>query len=414
MTIPFVKSGILYTVKKKGKTKMTFENLFSKVQRIQDRMSEDRRNLHSMAETGMALPLTTKNCLDRLQRMGYSPKCYCEGGIVCTVGKGERCVLLRADMDALPIKEESGETFSSRTDAMHACGHDMHTAMLLGAAQLLWEHEKDLQVTVKLCFQPGEETLSGAVSMIDAGLLSSPDVDCAMMIHVLAATDYPCGTVIIPPSGVGAAGADFFTIYLRGKGCHGATPHLGIDPITAGAQLITLLSGLISREIGQGGGDVLSIGRIHAGDSDNAIPDCCILGGTLRSYDDEHREFIKSRLTETARFVAKAHRADSEVVFTSGCPSFINDPHLCKRAAELFCDASPAPFIVPEGMRGGGSEDFSYVSRKVPSIMLALSAGEKDKGYLHPLHSPKVRFDESALPYGAAAYAAFALGMDTK
>ena len=392
---------------------MTFEKLYSGALRIQKRLSEDRQNLHKTAECGMSLPRTVQYCADRLTKMGFSPKICSKGGIICTVGRGEKCVLLRADMDALPIKEESGESFSSETDAMHACGHDMHTAMLLGAAQLLKDAEKELHTTVKLCFQPGEETLRGASSMIESGLLSSPEVSCAMMIHILTATDLKCGTLIIPPSGVGAAGADFFTVYVRGHGCHGSTPYLGVDPIFASAHIITSIEGLISRELPCGGADVLSLGRIQAGNSDNAIPDSCTIGGTLRSYDDGHREFIKNRLSEISRCVAKAYRAEAEVVFTSGCPSFINDDELCRLAKKAFEGATPAPIILPEGTRGGGSEDFSFISRKVPSVMIALTAGEKDKGYSYPLHSPKVRFDESALPYGAAAYAAFALNAHT-
>jgi len=392
---------------------MTFEKLLKSAKNLSFRLCEDRRAIHRMAEAGMDLPRTTEYCRDRLLKMGYLPKRYRGGGIVCTVGKGDECVLLRADMDALPIREESEEEFSSETGCMHACGHDMHTAMLLGAAQLLKDTEKELHTTVKLCFQPGEETLRGALSMIEGGLLSSPKVSSAAMIHVLTATDRECGTILIPPAGIGAAGADFFTVFIRGRGCHGSTPYLGIDPIGTAAHILTSLRGIVERELSPDGGDVLSIGRIQAGDSDNAIPDCCILGGTLRSYSDSRREFLKSRLSEICRFVAKAHRTEAEVVFTSGCPSFINDAELCKRLPRIFEGATPAPIILPEGTRGGGSEDFAYVSREVPTVMLAVCAGAKCAGYEYPLHSKKARFDESALPYGAAAYAAFALNAHT-
>ncbi len=388
---------------------MEFEKLYSAASNLFSRMREDRRTIHSSAEAGMRLERTQGYCLERLQKMGYAPKVFPTGGITCTIGEGEECTLLRADMDALPFFEDSGEVFSSKTGAMHACGHDIHAACLLGAAQLLYDRRAHLKRRVKLCFQAGEETLEGALSMIEGGLLSSPEVTDAMMLHVIAATDIECGTLIIPPAGIGASGADFFTVIVRGRGCHGATPHLGADPIRSAAAIISALECIIPKELPTGGGDVLTIGRISAGEADNMIPSACTFGGTLRSYEDGRREYIKARLSEIAGGIARAYRTEAEVIFTSGCPSFLNDEKLTAALPALFKGASPAPLVLPEGSRGGGSEDFAYVSRRVPSVMVALAAGEKSRGYEYPLHSPKVRFDEAALPYGAAAYAAFAL-----
>jgi len=370
--------------------------------------SEDYRYLHRIAEVGECLPRTAEYVKDRLRPLGYSPTDV-GGGIVATVGKGERCILLRADMDALPIREETGLEFASVSSSMHACGHDMHTAMLLGAAKLLKAREGELSATVKLCFQPGEETLSGAKRMIDGGLLRDPVPDAAVMLHVLTGVSHKTGTLIIPPSGVGASGADFFRITVRGEGCHGATPHLGRDPIPALSNIITVLSSLTARELPAESAEVLTVGRITAGDSANAIPDSAVALGTLRSYDDENREYLKKRLFEVCKGVSEAFRCNGCVEITSSAPSFVNSEKLRHALCGIFRTAVPCPFIVPNGTRGGGSEDFAYVSREVPSIMLCLAAGGESDGYAHPLHSPKAMFDERALPFGIAVYTAAAI-----
>ena len=368
------------------------------------------RRLHKTPERNMQLPNTVKLCKEHLRALGYDPKDL-GGGIVAAVGEGERCILLRADMDALPIREESGLDYASDNGMMHACGHDMHTVMLLLAAEMLKERENELECTVKICFQPGEETLTGARTMIEKGLLNNPVVDVGIMIHVLAATEFETGTVIVPPSGVGATGVDFFKITVNGKGCHGSTPHLGIDPIMAISAIVTALGGICARELPSGEGDIMTLGQIKVGDSPNIIPENGEILGSLRSYKDEHREFLKERLSSVCENIAKAYRCEGNVRFLSGAPSFINDEELRKRASEVLKRELSDKCIVLTDGRGGGSEDFAYVSREVPSLMLCISAGSKKEGYTEPLHSPRVRFNEDTIPYGAAAYvlAAFEL-----
>lgn len=395
--------GIILRKDKNGESGMYGEFL-STARKKTEKYVKIYRQLHKNPEQNMHLPNTLKLCKDHLCALGYAPK-ELGGGIVATVGRGERCILLRADMDALPVKEESGLDYASDNGMMHACGHDMHTVMLLLAAEILKEREKDLSCTVKLCFQAGEETLTGARTMIEKGLLNDPAPDFGIMIHVLAATDFETGTVIVPPSGVGAAGVDFFRITVNGKGCHGSTPHLGRDPIMAISAVVTALGGICSRELPSGGGDVLTLGQIKVGDSPNVIPEKGEIFGSLRSYEDEHREFLKERLSSVCENIAKAYRCEGKAEYLSGAPSFINDKELTKCAAEVFASELSHKCVVLTEGKGGGSEDFAYVSREIPSLMLCISAGSKEEGYTQPLHSPRVRFNEDTIPYGAAAYA---------
>lgn len=372
-----------------------------------DTLREYYRHLHKFPEAGMVLPETVAFIKKKLERTGIYYE-DCGGGIIAFIGKGERCVLLRADMDALEMREETGLEFASEGGNMHACGHDMHTAMLLGAARLLKDRENEIGGRVALCFQPGEETLTGAKSMLDRGLIERTGAEAAVMIHVMTATPFLCGTAIIPPKGVGAAGADFFRIDLIGKSCHGSTPHLGRDPVAALALIIQSLSSLTAREVKGGEGDVLTLGMIKGGEAPNVIPERISLWGTLRSYSDESRDFIKERLSHICAHTAKALRCRASVEFTSSAPSFVNDPHVRERAIRALRDARIPIYQVPMGEKGGGSEDFAYVSRRIPSLMLCISAGNISEGYTEPLHSPRARFDEGALPYGAAAFAAVA------
>ena len=367
------------------------------------------RQLHKIAEKGLQLPKTLFFVKERLREMG-ADYFDCSGGVVTVLGQGEGCVLLRADMDALPMREETDLEYRSDNGNMHACGHDMHTAMLISAARLIMSRERELSGRVALCFQPGEETLEGAKGMIEDGLLEQVRPSAAVMIHVLTGCDYKTGTVIIPPEGVGAAGADFFRVTVKGFGCHGASPHLGRDPILCASHIICALSEIMSREI-LVSGEAMSVGHIRAGDAANAIPDTAVFSGTLRSYNEDTRAFIKERLVSVCGGIASALRCEAVVDFTSGCPSFLNASELVNACAEIFGEAKPPCVVLPKGTRGGGSEDFSYVSRRVPSVMLALAAGERARGYTEPLHSPKASFDEAALPFGAAAYASAAISL---
>ena len=396
---------------------MTKEQILREAKALQEEIKSHRLWLHTHAETGFDLTETKPYVKSALMKMGYTVQECGKAGLVTTVGKpGGKVLLLRADMDALPIAEEADVDFACQNGRMHACGHDMHTAMLLGAAKLLKAHESELEGMVKLMFQPAEEIFEGSKDMIASGVLENPRPDAALMIHVAAGMPLPAGTVVVSAPGVSAPAADYFTIRVHGKGCHGSAPQNGIDPLTAAAHILIALQEIHARELSASDEAVLTIGTFHAGEAGNVIPDTATMGGTIRTYDEKTRAYLKERITAIAKNVAEAFRAGAEVGFGSGCPTLVNDKGLSETVTGYLKDLLGAnrAFTTAElsggkPARGGGSEDFAYVSHEVPSLMLALAAGEPSKGYVYPQHHPKVKFDESVLSTGAAVFVDCAL-----
>jgi hippurate hydrolase len=406
---------------------MTASDIMEKAKNDEAKIIENRRHLHANAETGFDLVKTKEYVKNELISMGYEPKECGKAGLIALAGgkKPGKVFMIRADMDALPIKEESGETFSCNEGRMHACGHDLHTAMLLEAARILKEYEDEINGTVKLMFQPAEEIFEGSHDMIENGLLENPHVDKALMIHVTAGMPFEPGTVIVVAPGVSAPAADYFEINIQGKGCHGSNPNAGVDPVTVAAHIITALQEIHARELALNDQAVLTIGTIHAGAAANVIPDTVTMTGTIRTYDEEIRQYLKDRMTEISKNIAVAFRASAEVTFGSGCPTLVNDKELSESAlkyatellgqgkafsaAQLAAMAAKAGGAGNKATKSAGSEDFAYVSHEVPSIMLALAAGKPDNGYKYPQHHPMVKFDEQALTSGSAVYAYIAM-----
>lgn len=397
---------------------MTSEELLQEAEGLADQLVKTRRYLHTHPGTGFDISETVSYVKQELINMGYEPQHCGKAGLVALAGgkKPGKVFLIRGDMDALPIKEEADVEFASDNGKMHACGHDLHTTMMLGAAKLLKEHEDEIEGTVKLMFQPAEEIFEGSHDMIESGLLKNPNVDAALMIHVMAGLPVPAGTVIACDGGVSAPAADYFYIHVQGKGCHGSMPNNGVDPITVAAHIITGLQEIHARELSLSDEAVLTIGTIEGGKAANAIPDTVEMSGTIRTYDEETRDFIKNRLSEIVTGIATAFRATATVSFGSGCPTLFNNPDLAVCTAqyvkELLGPTKAFTAAQLNSMSGGGqssksagSEDFAYVSQEVPSIMFALAAGHPDQGYCYPQHHPKVKFDESVLPSGSAVYA---------
>ncbi len=397
---------------------MKTEIMVKEAQELRETIVADRRYLHTHPGTGFDINETVEYVKKELEALGYEPKKCGKAGLVALAGgkKPGKVFLLRADMDALPIREEADVEFASENGCMHACGHDMHTSMLLGAARLLKAHEDEIEGTVKLMFQPAEEIFEGSHDMIEAGLLEDPKVDAALMIHVMAGMPFPAGTVIVSAPGVSAPAADYFEIKVQGKGCHGSMPNTGVDPLNAAAHILIALQEIHARELAMGDQAVMTIGTLHAGTAANAIPDTATMGGSIRTFDEETRAFLKQRLTEVAEGIAKSFRAEATVTFGSGCPTLINDKELSecadKYVKELLDEGKAFSVAQLNAMGGGGksskaagSEDFAYVSQEVPSIMLALAAGQPQKGYQYPQHHPMVKFDEDALATGCAVYA---------
>ena len=401
---------------------MLAKQLLTQAEQIEKDLIDIRHHLHANPETGFDLTYTKAFVKDQLQKMGYTPTDCGKSGLTALVGgkKPGKVFLIRADMDALPIKEETNLSYAASNNSMHACGHDMHTSMLLGAARLLKEHEDEIEGTIKLMFQPAEELLEGAKDMLEHHVLENPSVNAALMMHVMTGVPLQTGTIVTCDGGISAPAADYFTIQIQGKGCHGSTPNKGIDPISIAAHIIIALQEISSRELFLFDPAVLTIGTIHAGIAENVIPDTASLGGTLRAYDEKTRTYIKKRICDISSGIATSFRATATVNFTSGCPVLQNESNLAhdslSYAHELLgsdkvFSASQLNSMSDNGAasKSSGSEDFAYISQEVPSIMLAIAAGEPQKGYEYPLHHPKVKFDDNALCIGSVVYAYLAL-----
>ena len=395
---------------------MNAETILNRAHALEQQCIADRRALHMRAETGFDLEKTYDYVWSRLTEMGIAPVKCGRCGIVCTIGSGRRVFLLRADMDALPVQEETGQPFACSDGRMHACGHDMHTAMLLTAAQILKEKEAELPSAVKLMFQPAEEPLMGASDMIEAGVLENPKVDAALMFHVMTAQSIPVGTVIISAPGVSAPAAGMFSVEIQGKGAHGAMPHTGVDPVSAAAHTVLALQEINARELAPSDNAALTIGCLQAGSTANVIPDAALLKGNFRAFDDNVFEMIRRRIEEICTGVARVFRCDAKVEFQGGSPTLVNDAALAAHAeaqlGSLLGESrvfNAAKLAGSSAARSSGSEDFANISHRVPSLMLALAAGHPEDGYVHPLHHPRADFDERALASGAAAYAWMAI-----
>ena len=397
---------------------MLSEQLRQEAQALQETLVEYRRYLHAHPGTGFDLSETLAFVKKELQAMGYEPMACGKAGLVALAGgkKAGKVFLLRGDMDALPIKEESSVPFAATNGNMHACGHDLHAAMLLGAAKLLKAHEAEIQGTVKLMFQPAEEIFEGAHDMIEAGVLQNPTVDSALMIHVMAGMPFAAGTVIIALPGISAPAADYFEIKIQGKGCHGSAPNAGIDPITVAAHIVIALQEIHARELAMGDQAVLTLGTIQAGNAANVIPDTAVMSGSIRTFNEAVRSLLKERLTQIAENIARAFRTEATVTFGSGCPTLVNDEDVANSITQYTKELlgqnnafSMEDFSRLNGgkssAKGGGSEDFAYVTQEVPAVMLSLAAGEPKNGYPYPQHHPMVLFDESVLADGSAVYA---------
>lgn len=391
---------------------MDAQQILQEARQIEEQIRADRRYLHSHPETGFDLHDTVAFVKARLAEMGYTPQDCGKAGVVALAGskKPGKVFLLRGDMDALPLQEEAEVAFAAANGKMHACGHDLHTAMLLGAAKLLKMHEDEIQGTVKLMFQPAEEIFAGAQDMIEAGVLKMPDVDGAMMFHVMAAMPVTAGTMIVQSAGISNPAADYFEIRVQGKGCHGSMPQAGVDPISAAAHILLALQELHARELGVADQAVLTVGVFQAGTVANVIPDTAVLCGTIRTYGEAMRQFLKTRMAEIVRHTAAAFRAEAEVIWGGGCPAFYNDGALSDNVHRYMGELLGSQAVLfaqdPQtGAKVSASEDFAYISQQVPTVMVAVAAGSPETGYCYPQHHPKVKFDERVLADGCAAYA---------
>lgn len=368
-----------------------------------------RRHLHQNPEVGMALPITKNFVWQKLVEYGYEPKACGKMGITCTIGQGENVFLLRADMDALPLMEDTDLSFRSRNGAMHACGHDMHTTMLLGAAKILKEREMELKGTVKLLFQPGEEILQGAKDCLEDGLLDNPKVNAGAMIHVFPFKNLLVKNVLVAPVGTFMASADWFEIKVAGVGSHGSMPEVSIDPINVATKIYDALQTLSAREISSAERFVLTIGEFVGGTpgSSNVIPNSAYMKGTLRTIKEEVRQQIKKRMVEISAAIGQAFGAQVTVDFTNGCCSNEVDQDVTATVKTRLEKVFPSNILqqAPLAVPMMGSEDFGEISHRIPTTTLFITAADTEL----MLHNPKIVLDENILEFGANVYVEAAL-----
>lgn len=379
--------------------------IMNQAKSIKNDLIDYRRTIHSNPEVGCELPKTKSYVMDKLREFGYNPREICESGIVATIegNKKGKTFLLRADMDGLPMEEATECDFKSTNGCMHSCGHDIHTAMLLGAAKLLKENQDEIEGTVKLVFQPDEEGFTGAKKMLEAGVLENPKVDAAMAMHVSSGT--PSNTVLCG-LGTTIAGCIRFRIVVKGTGCHGAMPELGVDPINIASHIYISLQEIISREISALQSAVLTIGKFVAGETGNIIPGEVIMEGTIRSLNKEVGEFIFNRMNDVVVSTAKMFRGEAELIKLPSVPPLINDINLSKEVTSYVEDLIGKDSVILFEQGGMASEDFAFYSEEIPSVYLMIGAGSKEENSLYgePMHNKKVVFNEDILVTGAAMH----------
>lgn len=383
---------------------MPYRSFVQQAKDLEPQLVKDRRTLHQMPELGFELPKTSAYVWERLTEIGLEPKRCGKTGITCTIGSGGKTILLRCDMDALPIKEESGLPFASACENSHACGHDFHMSMMLAAATILKRNEASLKGTVKVMFQPAEEILGGASAMIADGLLENPKVDAAIGMHIIVAQPYSRVGTVMSVQGASNYSADDIRIHIKGCAVHGGTPEKGVDAVNIAAHIIIALQELNAREISAADEAVVLVGTVNGGSSSNTVAGEATLGVSTRTTSPILRQYLKDRIVEISTGVAQTFRGSATVEFKFGIPSVLNDADVSTKVMKY------AEEILPEGNvfyvpRNISSEDFAVITEHVPSVFLMLGCGTPDEGYGNLCHTSNTMLDERALPTGAALYA---------
>ncbi|MFW5631879.1 MAG: M20 metallopeptidase family protein [Acetivibrio ethanolgignens] len=385
------------------------KELLQEAKAIEEEVIANRRYLHENPECGFELENTCRFVTEKLKEYGYEPKQICKSGIVATIGdetKG-KTILLRADMDALPMTEETDLPFRSKKEAAHTCGHDTHTAMLLGAAKLLKAHEKELNGCVKLMFQPDEEGtspdgVSGADRMLEAGVLENPKVDAVFSLHIMSGENKK-GTITYR-RGTLMSSCDNFVIKIQGKGAHGSQPHESISPINIAAHIYFGLQELISRELPGYEQGTITAGTFNSGFAPNIIPDTAEITGTIRMTDERTRARIKERMTELCTSTARAYGGSCEVEFMHGIPSVYNNPELTEELIS-YSEELLGYKCKEEKYVNSGSDDSSVISQNAPTCYVMLACGDAEEGYIYSHHNPHILFNEEVFYLGTALYA---------
>jgi amidohydrolase len=368
----------------------------------------DRRHFHRHPELGLQERQTAAYVAERLSRLGIEHQTgVAQTGVVGLIRGAHpgRCVLLRADMDALPLTSETGTEYASQTPGVHhACGHDGHTAMLLAAAEILNQRRHQLHGAVKLVFQPAEEGPGGAKPMIEAGVMEHPRVDACFGLHLF--NNNPLGTLAVQ-GGALQASADTFEITVQSGGGHAAMPHQTVDVVAVGAAIVGELQRIVSREIDPRDPAVITVGAFHAGSAPNIIPQRAELRGTIRTLDPEVQEFVHRRLRDVAEGVAAAARATADVRVTRLYPATINDEEMASFARSVVEQMADVQIVTQRPIMG--AEDMSFFLNAAPGCFMFVGSANPERGLHHPHHSPRFDFDEAALAIGVEVHCRLAL-----
>ena len=382
------------------------ESLFSYTQQL-------RRDFHAHPEIGFQEVRTAGIVAEELKPLGIEVTTgVAKTGVVAII-EGKQpgpVVLLRFDMDALPITEETGVEYASTTPGvMHACGHDGHTAIGLTVAKVLHKYQDQWSGTVKLVFQPAEEGLGGAKLMVEEGVLENPRPDFSLSMHVW--NDCPTGQIAMTP-GPAMAASDQFIVEVEGKGAHGASPHLGHDPILAASQIVNAVQSIVSRNVNPLETAVLSITSIHGGTAFNIIPPKVELKGTIRTYLPEVRKTIHRRLEEIVQGVAESMECRAVLQFKKITPAVINDESLAKLVNQVRASVLPNSEDI-SGLRTMGSEDMAYMMGDIPGCYIFVGSNNESRDLIYGHHHPKFNFDEQALIDGVTLMSAAAFTLLT-
>ncbi|AKL95727.1 amidohydrolase YhaA [Clostridium aceticum] len=372
---------------------------------IQEKIVQWRRALHQIPEIGLETPKTAAYVAQQLEALQIPYQTGVGGFGVVGLIKGNdpgKTIALRADMDGLAIKEETGLPFAATNGNMHACGHDAHTAMLLGAAEILQANRHLIKGNVKLIFQPGEEGPGGAKPMIDDGVLENPKVDSVLGLHIgVLFKEMKPGEVWVSYGNLMAC-LDSFYVKIKGKGCHGAMPDTGVDPIAITGQVISSLQTIISRELKPTNPGVLTIGKLHGGRAYNIIPEFVEIEGTVRATDQGEREKIAKRIEEIVASITKGMRGDYEYEYTFGYPPLVNDPQFTQEFVETAKKIVSIDEIKTASAPTMGGEDMAYFLERVPGTFFFFGGGNEEKGIIYPHHNPKFDVDEEVFYRGTA------------
>jgi len=380
-------------------------NVRDEVKKAEQEIIRWRRRLHQIPEIGLNLPQTVKFITEELDKIGIEYHTLVNGNAVVGIIKGiegGKTIALRADMDGLPIREETGLEFKSTNGCMHACGHDGHAAVLLGVAKVLYENRDSFKGNVKLLFQPGEEYPGGAKLMIEQGALDNPKVDAVIGMHMGSLNkEAPAGTISVC-YGTMMAAVDRILVKIIGKGAHGAYPHQSIDPIVIASEIVLALQAIVSREIMPVEPAVVSITRVQGGFNQNIIPDVVELEGTVRTLNEDTRQRICKRIEEIIKGITMAHGATYELDYEFCYPAVVNSESFTKDFVKSAKKIVNEKDIIEMKVPVMGAEDMSYFLQKVPGTFFYLNNPREIEGQFYPHHNPKFDIDEKELWKGAA------------